>query len=637
MADFKGILMSKKTIFIILAAIILPAVNSLAVDELLHSDFESDHSAWTQEYGGQWQIANGVYQGIDRSSWAGEKTWTDYRFSCKARSVEVGGNGEIWLSVRYNDEWNRYAIAVRGGLLNDVSLFRYRASDPPRPSVMCPLNVPLGFDFKPNQWYEIKVEVVGSRIRIWVGDCENPQIDYIDDDPIASGAVALGGNYQLCEFDDVSVERLDKIIDATPALSHETKETKRASQRKNYKPADVGKLRGDEAYEHRDPKHFLDFNAFITKEWIEDVRRTRKTAGWMAFCNSCWFKYVSFADHIEPYPVYFEAGKALSPVLVSLDQRDRHCYAGSDFRGNIVVVNDDTEGRNLANLACTINLKDSAGKILHTKTIKLNDCDYYSKTKKGFTFKIPEDVTESRADFKLELIVKAQGLEIAKNNYSLLIASRRWAISLEKTEPKAKTTVLMSGPAISKHLSELGIDTADRSNTFESDVIIWANERVPLHSTFQAKRLLKFVDNGGTLVLLETENVEDLLPGVIKSRFKSDMPQAWQSNVEFANIEQPSHEIFDGFESCDVRWWNGNGSSLYAAKSTYIMAGADNVTELCQHVPIHGYGWKGPVTCPMFIVKHGQGKILVSELKFSACRTDPLPAKMLTNIIKWLN
>ncbi|RKZ09544.1 hypothetical protein DRQ32_08050, partial [bacterium] len=177
---------------------------------LLKSDF-SGSDGWKQEYGGTWQIENGTCRGKTRSIWSGDKSWENYSFSCRARCLEDGDEGQIWLSFRYADEWNRYTIAIRGGQLDEVALFRYRDEGYETPSVMCPLNIPLGFDFKGNQWYDVKVEVVDGTIKVWVGDTDRPQIDYEDASPIPHGAIALGGNYHLCEFDDALVNALESI------------------------------------------------------------------------------------------------------------------------------------------------------------------------------------------------------------------------------------------------------------------------------------------------------------------------------------------------------------------------------------------------------------------------------------------
>ncbi|HBG27668.1 MAG: hypothetical protein A2Y10_10300 [Planctomycetes bacterium GWF2_41_51] len=383
---------------------------------------------------------------------------------------------------------------------------------------------------------------------------------------------------------------------------------------------------GDDAYEHRDPSVFLDYNALISKEWMEDVRRTRRTAGWVAFSNVCWFKYASFADHIQPYPTYYEMKKALQPVLVSLDQRDRHYYQGNNFSGKIVVVNDDINGSNFENLKCTIDLINRNKEKVFSTSILIGNCPYYGKTVNDFYFTIPDNLTDTRDNFKLRLTLNSGRKQLSRNNYTLLIASKDWGC------PKANIKnigILKANNIVKKYLHNLGATDITIDDIKKQQPVIWANVRIPDITSCESQKLLDYVANGGTLILLETQNANTILPdGIVKEIFKD--------NVEFANIELPQHPLFDGFESQDLRWLNGSGTSLYAAGSSYILCKNAPCIKLTEHIP-YGYGSKDTITCPMFIVDHGKGRILVSEIRTSACDTDPLAGKILSNIINWAN
>ena len=78
--------------------------------KLLSSDFAKGTGGWNVEYGGQWKVVDGAYQGKDRSAWAGDKEWTDYRITFKTRYMGTDQEGQVWFSFRYHDEWNRYAL-----------------------------------------------------------------------------------------------------------------------------------------------------------------------------------------------------------------------------------------------------------------------------------------------------------------------------------------------------------------------------------------------------------------------------------------------------------------------------------------------------------------------------------------------
>ncbi len=66
---------------------------------------------------------------------------------------------------------------------------------------------PLGFHPVPGEWYRMKVEVCGNRIRVFLNDEKHPRIDLIDKNAnlVPSGEVALGGGWIETEFDDLVV------------------------------------------------------------------------------------------------------------------------------------------------------------------------------------------------------------------------------------------------------------------------------------------------------------------------------------------------------------------------------------------------------------------------------------------------
>ncbi|MFA6426573.1 MAG: hypothetical protein WCW64_10405, partial [Phycisphaerae bacterium] len=96
-----------KRFYSVVAVLVLSLVTGSYSKALLNSDFNADANGWTQEYGGKWQIQANAFEGKTSSAWAGDKNWTDYRVTLKAKCLEGGDEGQIWLSFRYQDEWNR--------------------------------------------------------------------------------------------------------------------------------------------------------------------------------------------------------------------------------------------------------------------------------------------------------------------------------------------------------------------------------------------------------------------------------------------------------------------------------------------------------------------------------------------------
>lgn len=130
----------------------------------------------------------------------------DYAFSFRARSAPDADQVQIWASFRVADRFDRYWVGIKGGLQDDVYLMRqgYMGTD-------ALMGVrPLDFHPLPGQWYRVRVEACGPRIRVFVGDNPLPYMDVTDPDwKLASaGPVELGGGWIETEYADLKVEPL---------------------------------------------------------------------------------------------------------------------------------------------------------------------------------------------------------------------------------------------------------------------------------------------------------------------------------------------------------------------------------------------------------------------------------------------
>ena len=385
---------------------------------------------------------------------------------------------------------------------------------------------------------------------------------------------------------------------------------------------------GDEAYNQRDPAIWLAHNALVTKEWIEDVRRTRLTAGWMAFANCCWFRHVTEPQRIKPYPVYESAKLALADVLVSLDQRRRHWFAGDTFKGSLVVINDRHDGQDLKDLACRVRLLDDEGKTLAETEAKIPDCPYFGNASQPFSLGLPAELPRERADYRLELELGAGGRVIGRNEYQLLIASRAWAHPASPVRARAWAGGDRS--SVEQLLSKLQIDLVDDlAKLTLGDMALWVGKNAPARDDAQGKSLLDFVERGGRLLLLQTGAASALLTTGTVERYDGMVH-------EFVNIERPEHAIFDGLGSQDLKWWSSaEGREPIVIKGAYALGADSPAVRLGEAIEYHSYGWKGPKRYPLFEIAHGRGRILVSELLTDRSAVDPLAARLLANMLAW--
>lgn len=114
---------------------------------------------------------------------------------------------QIWAGFRTHNRFDRYVVGIKGGLQDDLYLVRTVIWE--RMSFMGVR--PLGFHPVPGEWYKLRVEVCGNRIRVFVGDCKLPHIDVTDKNGgklVTTGEISLGGGWLETEFDDLSVTPL---------------------------------------------------------------------------------------------------------------------------------------------------------------------------------------------------------------------------------------------------------------------------------------------------------------------------------------------------------------------------------------------------------------------------------------------
>ena len=228
-----------KTSSILLAAGLSVAAFSQA--QSLVNDFSDARQSFETVGRGTCGISDGVLKTKGKYALFGEPSWSDYVMTFKARAPKEAGQVQIWAGFRTHNRFDRYVLGIKGGLQDDVYLMRtgYMGTDEF-------LGVrPLGFHPEPGEWIDVRVEVSGRRIRVFVNNSRKPYIDVEDANSTATapdGPVALGGGWLPAEFDDLKIEPLspdgfagiakDELsVDMKPS----DKEEKRIKERSAYR------------------------------------------------------------------------------------------------------------------------------------------------------------------------------------------------------------------------------------------------------------------------------------------------------------------------------------------------------------------------------------------------------------------
>ena len=199
---------------------------------------------------GECSISDGVLKTRSAYCKFGEHSWKDYSLSFRARAPKEAEQVQIWAGFRASNRYDRYVVGIKGGLQDDIYLMRlgYMGTD----ELMGVR--PLRFHPVPGEWYKLRVEVCGQRIRVFVGDEQLPYIDVTDKNSTLApqGEITLGGGWIDTEYDDVEVKPLSAdAFDGVPdtefhkALSVAQKEEKRKKERAAYQDVKVESINTD--------------------------------------------------------------------------------------------------------------------------------------------------------------------------------------------------------------------------------------------------------------------------------------------------------------------------------------------------------------------------------------------------------
>lgn len=211
------------------------------------TEFKTDFSTTTtlKTIGrGTNKIENGVLKSKDAYVCFGNEAWKNYTIKFKARAPKGAEQVQIWAGFRALNRFDRYIVGIRGGLQNNLYLSRmgYMGTDE-----FLGLR-PLRFEPKVGIWYDVKIEVCGDRIRVFVNNEPKPYIDVVDNNSALAptGEITLGGSWIETEFDDLTITPLADnylqnvaVAEFSKTASASDKEKKRVAERATYKPLKV--------------------------------------------------------------------------------------------------------------------------------------------------------------------------------------------------------------------------------------------------------------------------------------------------------------------------------------------------------------------------------------------------------------
>lgn len=387
---------------------------------------------------------------------------------------------------------------------------------------------------------------------------------------------------------------------------------------------------GDYAYEHQDPKYILESVAFNTKELAETMRCYYRDsmAGVVHFALNCWYQNLFEAGRIKPYEAARGLATALRPVLVSARFYGRHFYAGARPQVSLFVANDDEAGRDLGPTRLAWSL-ECAGKALASGEHALPAVPYYHNLETTLTLVLPERLPRPRVDARLLLKLSEGDRLVSQNNYDLALAEPEWVKAPEDVTP----LILDPGKSSAALWRLAGVTprwSADVPESHPPCLVVcdygWVRDAA------RRERFLRYVDEGGLALLCAPGSaLKNLFPGIVTAFRPGDR--------EIVTMRVPESPVFDGIEVMDLRWFDrGDRGIPLATHGDFKLAESQQVEILAKDAPVHGYlttqqqraELEGAV---IFTVKHGKGRIWVTQLAHETGVHDPIAARVLRNLL----
>ncbi|MCU0858289.1 MAG: hypothetical protein MUC65_07795, partial [Pontiellaceae bacterium] len=423
-------------------------------------------------------------------------------------------------------------------------------------------------------------------------------------------------------------------------------------------------LIGKWAYEHQNPKYWLERHALISKESCEAIRTGYRdtSAGVMIFALCTWFQNLYDVNTIAPYPTLNAVAQAWEPVMVSAQLMGRHFYAGSSHTVNAVVVNDSPTCETLEDITVDWDIVYNDRVLSSGKKNFSGALEYYKNKAEKLTLVMPETLPDSKVEARLVLKLSANGRVISTNSYDICVCEKAfvqvksgWLTGLQKTlRMKSALNVgyFTQDNALKPVLAKLGVktvmeDSLGNLSPKKYDVLLVDNLT---SEPANYKKILEYAEAGGQVLLsMNREFVLNLFPEELRG-----------STTLSKEIVTPcayEKSIFDGIEPDELSWFTGTETSKDSIKPKYNPIACeraynvnynDHTALLAETMRIHGYVFKekekpyNPGNTfdevfgyPLLEISKGKGRIIVSSMYFQT-PDDPIAHRLLANVLGYL-
>lgn len=375
-----------------------------------------------------------------------------------------------------------------------------------------------------------------------------------------------------------------------------------------------------------------DLQAFILKEYAENLWRQRRAgssfSGYIPFGQYTWFSnpFDKGPDGIRPKKIWTTFRRVLGPCHIQLECAHRRLFPDEKLPATLRIYHENTNLPEQARFTASVRQGN----------VEIFRKEYLISYHDSICEKVLLPVSVSGGN-TLVMNLFHEGKSVGENVLELSFGG--------KTPFPENADFVLYDPA---RLAE--VPDSKRIHSFDvlaHTVVIGPyafDRRVKLH----AEKLLKHVENGGTLVVLEQNpgtDTEDVF-GLKITRKLQPYWSRWAKNLnryaDRADMNDCSHPAFDGFSRDEFERWNGDSYVAHAYLSNGSLRKGDHVLmSVCdglsdnELMPVEYPDIASDISLIMLERPLGKGKIVFSQaLAGSKSKTDPAARKLLYNLLK---
>ncbi|TZF81006.1 glycosyl hydrolase family 2 [Pedobacter sp. BS3] len=363
-----------------------------------------------------------------------------------------------------------------------------------------------------------------------------------------------------------------------------------------------------------------------------------------------WNTVQKFMD-MNPKPVTDQVKISYQPVLLSWECWTPNAFAGAEIHPVAHIINDSDDFKDLKNVTLSYQLKDKAGMVFLSDSIKLGDIRYYGTVQKELSVKLPENLVTG--NYWLAGKVKTANRIVSENTYKLFIGDKLFT---RPVMPLQASVALYDNNGKTKAaFGNLKIDVKQLNNPGDiakgSFLVIGENAA---DETFvkAARKIKDFVAKGGRVIVLRQDslhlpNVNAILNYKLQnSTVDIDDPvypvsSTAPRNGYYVNPERPEHPVFYGITRENLKVWsdysNWNESKpgmpqIYPVTDGFMFENRDAVGDIA----ILGNYASGLQSVALAEQFDGAGSVLLCGMDLAnRAGADPVASRLLTNMLEY--